>query len=748
MAWAPGRDGEVLAVAEQLLDADVAADAAYLAGYIHAQSDDAPEEARALTDRARRGYQRAGRHADAARAAGLLSRLPRPERRFHDELRMAELAVTEAEQSGDAGVLGRASAALAEAYDWIGMAQAADESLLRAEQLTEPWPAELAHIYLEHAAFLLDLGDPHDLETSLRYLDAAATARHRAIAAGLWRQMAELPLAIRLNRADALSQLGRLDDADRELTAAKRELGERPDAAQRSRVRLVEGYVAARRDDPVTAEVLFAQADDGSLDSDYRWRIALELARSYAAAGHLDRAERAYRTAIAIIEQVRGSATGVELRPWVLARRTPPYVELLALLVEQHRDMDALIVAESLHARAWLDVVLERAADRGATAELALAAARIRQRLGAASSPPLDGASLMATIGDRDALVFLTIGAVTWRAHAAQGAVSFTRLPVDAVELAHQFSAAPGDPVASARASAVLLPDLAGRSDTLYVIATGPLADVPFAALTWRGRYLIDQRPVARLPGLAALRRAPASWDQRTIFIGDSRGDLPEAAREVRELAAARGASASVGSAATRQALTSARGARILHIAAHGITTASGRAIALADGNITAAEVLDAELDPRLVVLSGCATAASNDAESWDGFPSAFLAAGSRYVVATLRSVDDAAAARVIEAYYAAPEALNPIERMAAAQRQVAGALPVAAWASFAVWGSPACDDDARPCSIPPPAASSGQHELVRSAVAAQGGDPGALPRAPGAPRRGGPRPRRGGAHP
>jgi CHAT domain-containing protein len=50
-------------------------------------------------------------------------------------------------------------------------------------------------------------------------------------------------------------------------------------------------------------------------------------------------------------------------------------------------------------------------------------------------------------------------------------------------------------------------------------------------------------------------------------------------------------------------------------------------------------------------VLSGCATGAGNDAESRDGFPSAFLAAGSRYVVATLRSIEDEAAAWVTEAY-------------------------------------------------------------------------------------------------
>lgn len=239
----------------------------------------------------------------------------------------------------------------------------------------------------------------------------------------------------------------------------------------------------------------------------------------------------------------------------------------------------------------------------------------------------------------------------------------------------------------------VLLPaELTTSKEPLYVIANGPLADVPFAALRpQHGRYLIDERPVARLPGLAALRCTPSTWDHRLVLVGDSRGDLPEAAREVQQLAASHGVAPHVGPAATRSALAPAHSAQLLHLAVHSIATPSGRAIELADGNMTAADVLEADLDPELVVLTGCATAASDDAESWDSFPSAFLAAGSRYVVATLRSVEDATAARVTSAYYAQPASLNPIERLAAAQRALTGVLPVETWASFTAWGSTAC---------------------------------------------------------
>jgi tetratricopeptide (TPR) repeat protein len=757
IAWKKGRETEALATAEQLLDTDVAADAAYFAGYLRANRNDDAElpAARELLEKALHGYQRARRHADAVLAADMLSHLAQFDNRFGEQLQMARLAVAEADESQDLRLSGRASAGLAEAYDWIGMSQAARENFERAERLTAPRSAQLAHTYLKHAAFLLDLGDPRDLETSLRYLDAATATCEQVTALGLARDVSSLRLAIRLDRADALSQLGRVDAADRELAAARAELAPDADADAHTKLRLVEGYVSARRGDLATAEAIFRQVDQGALHDDYRWRIPLELARSYRAKGHADKAEQAYRTAIKVAEHLRGAAAGVELRPWVLGRRELPYVELLALLIDQQRGVDALVIAESLHARAWLDVVLGNQAGGDSTAELALTAARIRQRLDVKSAPPLNGPALMATIGDREALVFLTLGSVTWRAHVSRGQVAFDELATDALATAHRFSLAPGDIAASQQAAAALLPpDLSDSGELLYVVATGPLADVPFAALRWQGHYLVDERAIARLPGLAVLRSPASTSDERAIIsgeraiiIGDSRGDLPEAAREVRQLAAAMGVTASVGAAASRQVLASARGARLLHIAVHGTATPSGRALVLADGNLTAADVLDAGLDPQLVMLSGCATAASDDAESWDGFPSAFLASGSRYVVATLRSVDDVPAARVIEAYYAQPAALDPIERLAAAQRQLASSLPVAAWASFAAWGSGGCDDP-RACSVPQRASSSRMDAIVRSASTVQSRPPGALPRRPGSLRNRGRGPRRIGAQP
>jgi CHAT domain-containing protein len=178
------------------------------------------------------------------------------------------------------------------------------------------------------------------------------------------------------------------------------------------------------------------------------------------------------------------------------------------------------------------------------------------------------------------------------------------------------------------------------------------------------------------------------------VFIGDAAGDLPHAAAEVRALAAAHQVPPRLGAAATRAAVLASRDATWLHLAVHGEVGPEGGALSLRDGPFTAASVLREHLAPAVVVLAGCSTATGADVESWTGLPSAFLAAGSRFVIATTRSVDDAAAASVMQTFYAQPAALDPIARLAAAQRVVAARVPATAWASFAAWGVVGCDVD------------------------------------------------------
>jgi len=506
--------------------------------------------------------------------------------------------------------------------------------------------------------------------------------------------------AIHLNRADAYCQLGDLDAAERELAQIKET------DAIRLRLRLVQGYVAASRNKLEAATRLFSEAGmlsetaTDKRDLDYRWRAFLELARLHHRAGRPDAAEQAYFDAIDTVEKLRGTADGIELRPGVLARRIQPYHELLSLLVKQgqRRWIDALAVAESIHARSWLDAVLSRTPRGPTTSKQALRNARI-QRLPALTARPLSGPELIARVGAREALVFVATGSTAWRAHVVTGQVTFQQLPASAAAAVADYRAHPGDHAVAERAAAVLIPQNLQRSEQpLYIVASGmladqPLADVLFAGLQRNGRYLMEDRPISYLPGLAALRCAPGLWEEDLqIIIGDSRGDLPKAREEATRLAAAMGTKPSVGAGATRVAVVPAGRASLLHMAVHGSSTQLGRAVVLADGDLPAADVLDLGLGPRLAVLTGCATAISPDRESWAAFPSAFLAAGSRHVIATMRSVDDGKAAELTKAFYAQLAAnRSPIHSLTNAQRQLAGKLPVEDWASFGAWGDAGC---------------------------------------------------------
>ena len=272
---------------------------------------------------------------------------------------------------------------------------------------------------------------------------------------------------------------------------------------------------------------------------------------------------------------------------------------------------------------------------------------------------------------------------------ADDGAATIATLTPAQLATVERWRHAAGDPALATAAAAALVPaDIAARPGALYIVANDALADLPFAALRVDGRFVIEARPIVRLPGLAALGCRDGAWTDARVFVGDARGDLPHAAAEVRRLA---GAAARVGPAADLAAVRVAAGATLLHAAVHGRVNGRAGALELADGTLTPAAVLDQRLAPRTVVLSGCNTATGGDAEAWGSFPSAFLAAGSRHVVATLRSVPDAAAAEVVRAYYAQPEDLGPAVRLAAAQRQVAATVPVDDWAAFTVWGDAAC---------------------------------------------------------
>lgn len=675
-----GRDDEradvAARVAWELLGTAYSADAAYVAGYVDISSGDPRRELRGkhLMSLALVLNRIAGRHAEAADAArqlafaaGAVEGIP-----------FALGAVDDARASGEPRALGGALTALGEAYATIGMAEDARDAFVRAESAGVP-PERIVYTYLKHGMLLIGLEAEADLRAGIDYLlEAERLAQSLGNEAYL--------VAAQLNQAAAYVDLG---DVDRALAKLP--------ASDEPRVQLVRGYAHARRGDLSQAERLLALADLSDQDADYYVTFAIEAARGAAGAGDVANAASYYRKAIAKVEELRRAAPHPELRPWILSRRMVPYRELVELLgrggtVAEARE--ALAITEALHARTLLDTVIGR---DPAGSDDALLAARLRAS--APAQDPLSADALLALLHGREALVF----ASGWRLHILDGRVAMVQLGADALRTVRAFQQDPDDPAVAARAAAALLPTgIGARDQPLYLVPGADFADVPFAALPVDGAPLIAQRAVARLPGLAALgcRTRPRLWTSARVFVGDARGDLPSAAGEVQALG---GPAAKTGLAADRASVLAARDATLLHVAVHGHVSRAGGVLELADGPLAAAEIVAQTVSPRVAVLTGCDTGAATDSEGWGSFPTAFLAAGSAFVVATLRAVPDDGAAAVVDAFYQEPETLGPVERLAAAQRRlaIAGALtravgipapvPTAVWASFGVWGDAAC---------------------------------------------------------
>ncbi|MCC6408007.1 MAG: CHAT domain-containing protein [Planctomycetes bacterium] len=209
------------------------------------------------------------------------------------------------------------------------------------------------------------------------------------------------------------------------------------------------------------------------------------------------------------------------------------------------------------------------------------------------------------------------------------------------------------EPVASALA--------AERDDAaLLCLPHGVIEGLALERVELAGRALEDRFVLSVLPGLVAPRPREARPIARWSFLGAPSGsrarELPSARAELERLAAnAGGSRLALGDACTREALLAAlTDGGALHVATHALNTGSdagGRfapiGLEVSGGDLVGADELRRRAGAlELVVLSSCASAHGRmlDSEGLHGIARAFLEAGARDVVATLRPVGDRAA--------------------------------------------------------------------------------------------------------
>jgi CHAT domain-containing protein len=250
-----------------------------------------------------------------------------------------------------------------------------------------------------------------------------------------------------------------------------------------------------------------------------------------------------------------------------------------------------------------------------------------------------------------------------------------------------------------------IAPALEGRSiSALVVVPSGALRTIPFAALrdAQGGEFLIQKVPVAISPGLTLTDPQPIDRQHATSLVaGISKAvqgfaPLPSVPAELAEVEAAFPGVALLDEqflAARFEGEVAARPVGVLHVASHGeFRGEASESFVLAWdsrlsmdrlASIVARTRLRTEQPLELLVLSACQTAAGDERAAL-GLAGVALQAGARSALATLWSVNDEAAAKIVERFYA--ELAGGASRAQALQRAQRALLETPAYRHPAYW--------------------------------------------------------------
>jgi CHAT domain-containing protein/tetratricopeptide (TPR) repeat protein len=244
--------------------------------------------------------------------------------------------------------------------------------------------------------------------------------------------------------------------------------------------------------------------------------------------------------------------------------------------------------------------------------------------------------------------------------------------------------------------------ELDSTKPRVTIVPTGVLQHVPFHALFDGTKSLGSRCTLALAPSaaFAARERCSEAMPRETkhpLILGVSDASIPGAAREARHVSSVLpGARVFVGAEATTARLHEfGQSADVIHLACHGLHRAESplfSALRLADGWLTAREIINMSFDGATVVLSACESGlhAVGDTEPL-GLSWAFLAAGAAAVVVSLWSVQDDITSDFMSVFYRRLKAgLDTASALRSAQQHIAARHPHPYyWAPFAVVGSP-----------------------------------------------------------
>jgi tetratricopeptide (TPR) repeat protein len=664
-----GDDDGALSLARRVEDGDTRAEALQIIGVVLDRCGKV-EQAREALATSLTLFRMRGDLRAAARTAYALAGSHWRQSRYRETMLELDASMRDAQTSGDARMIGYVLLMQGDVLRAIGDASAAERAYREAD-------AALASMRSDRAYVLLKMGMLH-LDADRRAMAKQAFEEALSIARATGRKDVE---------KSALLYLAYTAHLDGDVAAGLGHLAAYP----------------APRDAPYLFNRALLEADRGGLSeaarlldealaaedsADGAWDTAYERGRIAERAGEAAAAERAYRASIAVIERMRDALALTELQPWMLPRRRAPYEALFTLLARGGRAREALEALESFTARSFLESLARTEIASGGDAMARAEAIGALWRGLRSETMSMD---LGARLGDREILVHVEARGRLWVVHRGRrGELAFDDRgdAAHAQRLVERLASNLDDEAAAEELGALLIPQrVAAGDDILYLVPTGALLGVPYAALRRGPRRLVDERPLALAPSLRALAASPTSVPSAgALVLADADGSLPAARAEAAQIGQILGITPHILSDAAREQLRTPKSLRLLHLATHAGVDAEGAWMRLSDGRWTGRDVLASKLRADVVVLASCSSATTRQKEMWGSLAAAFLANGSGAVIATLGSVDDADARALVMNLYRRGVADDPVRALAAAQREMARSLSPRRWASFVAY--------------------------------------------------------------
>ncbi len=613
----------------------------------------------------------AGLHDYAARCARQLASLQWIRGDFEAAFKTLTTALVEVRQSEDpvleGKVYGQLGDLLAEVGDEAGEARALAEV---ANRFRGSFPGGFAQARLRQGLLELKRGNE----------EIARDCFEEALAIGADAGLKPVVRSAHVSLAAVGRALDDFDAGQRQLDLAAAVPAER--SYEHTTLSFAQAQLfAAQQRWPEVQQTVSAALDAGAL-ADWQWQLHAVAGEGFEQQGLSGQAQASYAEATRVIEGLRQSLGSAALRPGLLAERRKPYEALFALHVREGRAAAAVDVMEQLLTASFLETMAQAQPTPGdleTSAREALRRVDTLKRVAASDVAKPPAGDVLAQLGSREVLAFLAAQGTLYRVHVVNGKAEARALG----PLADILGGTDADAL-----GARLWPTEPTGTELLIVTDTA-LGSLSFAGLRVNGRYLVEEKVLSSAPGLgvAAVLSKARPAGKGAVVLGDPRNNLPGAAAEARATAIKLGTTAVTGDAATIASWKEGCGAQLLHVAAHSGVGADGPWLELADGVVTASMVLAERCRPDVVFLASCASAASSRKDGTLG--AAFLAAGSRQVIATTRSIDDATAATFARALFEGGSLGDQVpQRVAAAQRELLkSGAPPSAWAPFIVLG-------------------------------------------------------------